>query len=344
MAGVSPSGDLSCIHSFIFPGEGLAGAGAVGVGSAEGPGNPACTENEDGTKTKRITRRVKITLIMKAVGKLSCVLVILIVAIAIFSALLVPGPEPGIPVYRYEVVHSYPHDRSAFTEGLAWDDGTLIESTGLKGNSTIRRVNLTTGEIISVRHLADQYFGEGVTVLGGKTVQLTYDSGIGFISDPDSLEPQRTFNYSTMGWGITWDGQYLVMSDGSSTLYFLDPETYREVRRIEVKALGEPVRNLNELEYVNGEIYANVWPTDRIAIIFPRTGEVTGWIDLAGLLPEEEREQIGGSTIEKYWKQPSLRLADDACLNGIAYDPSGNHLYVTGKLWPRLYEIRIVPE
>jgi len=281
---------------------------------------------------------------MKTVGKLSCVLVVLIVAIATFSALLVPAPEPGIPVYRYEVVYSYPHDRFAFTEGLAWDDGTLIESTGLKGNSTLRRVNLTTGEITTVRHLADQYFGEGVTVLDGKTVQLTYDSGIGFISDPDSLEPQGTFNYTTRGWGLASNGHTLIMSDGSSTLYFIDPETCREVRRIEVKALGVPVTNLNELEYVNGEIYTNVWPTDRIAMISPRTGEVTGWIDLAGLLPEEEREQIGWSTIENYRKQPSLRLADDACLNGIAYDPDGNHLYVTGKLWPRSYEIRVVPE
>jgi glutamine cyclotransferase len=133
------------------------------------------------------------------------------------------------------------------------------------------------------------------------------------------------------------------MSDGSSTLYFLDPETYHEVRRIEVIALEVPVPNLNELEYVNGEVYANVWPTNRIAMISPETGAVTGWIDLSGLLPEEERGQIGWSTIENYRKQSSFRFADDACLNGIAYDPGGNHLYVTGKLWPRLYEIRVVP-
>ena len=279
---------------------------------------------------------------MKTVGKLSCVLVVLIVAIAIFSAMLVPAPEPGIPVYRYEVVHSYPHDRFAFTEGLAWDRGILIESTGLKGNSTLRRVNLTTGEITTVRHLANQYFGEGVTVLDGKTVQITYDSGIGFISDHDSLEPQETFNYTTRGWGLASNGHTLIMSDGSSTLYFIDPETCREVRRIEVKALGVPVTNLNELEYVHGEVYANVWPTDRIAMISQGTGEVTGWIDLSGLLPEEALEQIGWSTIENYRRQPSVRFADDTCLNGIAYDPGGNHLYVTGKLWPRLYEIRVV--
>ena len=280
---------------------------------------------------------------MKTVGKLSYILVVLIIAITFFSALLVPGPEPGIPVYRYEVVHSYPHDRFAFTEGLAWDRGILIESTGLKGDSTLRRVNLTTGEVISVRHLADRYLGEGVTVLGTEAIQLTYDSHAGFINDAVSLEPMGTFNYSTMGWGITWDGKNLIMSDGSSTLYFLDPETYREVRRIDVKAMGEPVTSLNELEYVYGEIYANVWPTNRIARISPGTGEVTGWIDLAGLLPEEEQEQIGWSTIGNYRKQPSLRLVDDACLNGIAYDPGGNHLYVTGKLWPRLYQIRVVP-
>ncbi len=279
---------------------------------------------------------------MKTVGKLSCVLVVLIIAITFFSALLIPGPEPGIPVYTYEVVHSYPHDRFAFTEGLAWDRGILIESTGLKGDSTLRRVNLTTGEVISVRHLADRYFGEGVTVLGTEVIQLTYDSHTGFINDAVSLETMGTFNYSTMGWGITWDGKNLIMSDGSSTLYFLDSETYREVRRIEVNALEVPVTSLNELEYVHGEIYANVWPTDRIAMISPDTGEVTGWIDLSGLLPEGEREQDGRSGIVNYPENPSGHFDKEDCLNGIAYDQDGGRLFVTGKFWPRLYEIRVV--
>jgi glutamine cyclotransferase len=279
---------------------------------------------------------------MKTVGKLSYVLVVLIVAITIFSALLVPGPDPGIPVYTYDVVHSYPHDRFAFTEGLAWDRGILIESTGLKGDSTLRRVNLTTGKVISVRHLADRYFGEGVTVLGTEAIQLTYDSHTGFINDAVSLEPMGTFNYSTMGWGITWDGKNLIMSDGSSTLYFLDPETYREVRRIEVNALEVPVTSLNELEYVHGEIYANVWPTDRIAMISPDTGEVTGWIDLSGLLPEEALEQDGRSGIVNYPENPSGHFDKEDCLNGIAYDQDGGRLFVTGKFWPRLYEIRVV--
>jgi glutamine cyclotransferase len=279
---------------------------------------------------------------MKTEGKLSCVLVVLIVAIAIFSALLVPGPKPGIPAYHYEVVHAYPHDRYAFTEGLAWDEGVLIESTGLWGSSTLRRVNLTPGEVISVRHLDDRYFGEGVTVHGTRIIQLTYDSHTGFINDAVSLESMGTFNYSTMGWGITWDGKNLIMSDGSSTLYFLDPETYREVRRIEVNALEVPVTSLNELEYVHGEIYANVWPTNRIAMISPETGEVTGWIDLSGLLPDEALEQDGRSGIVNYPENPSGHFNKEDCLNGIAYDPGGGRLFVTGKFWPGLYEIQVV--
>jgi glutamine cyclotransferase len=282
---------------------------------------------------------------MKTVGKLSCLLVVLIVAIVTFSALLVPGPGPEheIPVYGYEVVHSYPHDRFAFTEGLAWDGGILIESTGLKGGSTLRQVNLTTGEVIRVRHLADRYFGEGMTVLGTKIIQLTYDSHTGFIDDLGSLEPLGTFNYSTMGWGIAWDGKNLIMSDGSSTLYFLDTETYREVRRIDVTAMGEPVGNLNELEYVHGMVYTNVWPTNRIAIVSPDNGEVTGWIDLSGLLSDEAQEQAGRSGIENYPEHPSAQFDKEECLNGIAYDPDSNRLFVTGKFWPRLYEIRVVP-
>jgi glutamine cyclotransferase len=280
---------------------------------------------------------------MKGAEQLSCVLGVFFLVLAVLAFSGVISLPPGeIPVYRYEVVHSYPHDRFAFTEGLAWDRGILIESTGLKGGSTLRQVNLTTGEIIRVRHLADQYFGEGVTVFGSQTIQLTYDSHVGFIYDPDSLEPLGTFYYSTMGWGIAWDGRYLIMSDGSSTLYFLDPETYREVRRIDVKAMGEPVGNLNELEYVNGVVYANVWPTNRIAMISPETGEVTGWIDLSGLLLDEAQEQAGPSGIENYPEHPSVHFDTEDCLNGIAYDPGGDRLFVTGKFWPELFEIRLV--
>jgi glutamine cyclotransferase len=281
---------------------------------------------------------------MKVVLTLLCILLFTIVALGalVFSEVL-PRSVKEIPVYRYEVVHSYPHDRFAFTEGLAWDRGILIESTGLKGDSTLRQVNLTTGEVIRVRHIADRYFGEGVTVLGTKTIQLTYDSHTGFIDAADSLEPMGSFNYSTMGWGIAWDGRYLVMSDGSSTLYFLDPETFREVRRIDVTAMGEPVGNLNELEYVNGEIYANVWPINRIAMISPGTGEVTGWIDLSGLLSDEAQKQVSSSGIENYPEHTSDHFDKEDCLNGIAYDPEGDRLFVTGKFWPRLYEIRVVP-
>jgi glutamine cyclotransferase len=182
-----------------------------------------------------------------------------------------------------------------------------------------------------------------MTVLGTKIIQLTYDSHTGFIDDLGSLEPLGTFNYSTMGWGIAWDGKNLIMSDGSSTLYFLDTETYREVRRIDVTAMGEPVGNLNELEYVNGEIYANVWPTNRIAMISPGTGEVTGWIDLSGLLSDEAQKQVSSSGIENYPEHTSDHFDKEDCLNGIAYDPEGDRLFVTGKFWPRLYEIRVVP-
>jgi glutamine cyclotransferase len=280
---------------------------------------------------------------MKVTEKLACILGVIAVVLAVLAFSGVISPPPGeIPVYGYEVVHSYPHDPFAFTEGLAWDRGILIESTGLKGGSSIRQVNLTTGEIIRARRLADQYFGEGVTVLGTKVIQLTYDSHVGFIDDPDSLEPRGTFNYSTMGWGIAWDGQYLVMSDGSSTLYFLDSETYREVRRIEVNALEVPVTSLNELEYVHGEIYANVWPTNRIAMISPENGEVTGWIDLSGLLSDEVQEQVGRSGIENYPEHSSGQFDKADCLNGIAYDPGGDRLFVTGKFWPELFEIRLI--
>jgi glutamine cyclotransferase len=281
---------------------------------------------------------------MKVAEQLSFFLGVFFIVLAVVAVSgVISTPRGEIPVYTYDVVHSYPHDRFAFTEGLAWDRGVLIESTGLKGDSTLRRVNLTTGQVIRVRHLADRYFGEGVTVLVTKTIQLTYDSHTGFIDAADSLEPMGSFNYSTMGWGIAWDGRYLVMSDGSSTLYFLDPETYQEVRRIDVTAMGEPVGNLNELEYVKGEVYANVWPTNRIAMISPETGEVRGWIDLSGLLYDQTQEQAGRSGIENYPEHPSGLFDKEDCLNGIAYDPCGDRLFVTGKFWPRLYEIRVVP-
>lgn len=274
----------------------------------------------------------------------SCILAFIITAGLIAFSGCVTRTPTEIPVYRCEVIHTYPHDRFAFTEGLAYSGGMLIESTGLQGNSTLREVNLTSGEILRIRHLPDAVFGEGVTVSGDRIAQLTENSGFGIVYERETMQPLGTFNYSTAGWGIAWDGRNLIMSDGTSFLYFIDSATFRLVRRIGVKAQGVPVNNLNELEYVNGEIYANIFPTDRIARISPQTGEVKGWIDLQGLLPAGDREMIGWSAIESLRENSPIPFEEQACLNGIAYDPGGDRLFVTGKLWPELFEIRLVPE
>ena len=204
-------------------------------------------------------------------------------------------------------------------------DGFLFEGTGLRGRSSLRKVDLTTGTILQLRNLPPRFFGEGVTVYHNKVIQLTWRANLGFVYDKDTFQLLETFHYPTEGWGITHDGKHLIMSDGTSLLYFLHPETFREVGRIEVRDPKGSVSNLNELEYVNGEIYANVWKTDRIARISPQTGEVLGWIDLEGLLrPEEHNRRID-------------------VLNGIAYDENNNRLFVTGKLWPKLFEIKLIP-
>ena len=228
------------------------------------------------------------------------------------------------PVFGYRVIRSYPHDPQAFTQGLVYDDGVLYEGTGLTGQSTIRKVRLETGEVLQLQRLEPQYFGEGIALWSGSLIQLTYQSEIGFVYDRSSFQRTRTFTYTGEGWGLTQDGTRLVMSDGSAQLRFLDPKTFREAGRITVRDGGQPVSRLNELEYVRGEIFANVWNTQRIARIAPATGLVTGWIDLRGLLT------------------PSEAAAVDV-LNGIAYDATANRLFVTGKLWPRLFHIEPVP-
>jgi len=243
-----------------------------------------------------------------------------------------------LPVYTYEIVHTYPHDRTAFTEGLVFSDGAIIEGTGLTGRSTLRKVRPETGEIITLQKLPDEYFGEGVTVSGDTVFQLTEQAGIGFLYDRNALEPMGTFPCPSPGWGLTYDGQHLIASDGSDRLTFIDPASFRPLRQIEVRAGGVPVRNLNELEYIEGEIYANVWPTDRIARISPRTGEVTGWIDLEGILSPSDRKAAGLPEI--VGKEGNFS-SSWTCLNGIAYDPEGKRLFVTGKFWPTLYEIRL---
>ena len=242
------------------------------------------------------------------------------------SLLIFLRPSSGvITIYTYEVVNTYPHDQSAFTEGLVFENGVLYEGTGLWGQSTLRKVELETGNILQMRGLPAQFFGEGVTIYGDNIIQLTWQSNIGFVYDKDNFALLREFDYQTEGWGITHDGERLIMSDGTSTLHLLNPETFQEIGRIEVYDNEGSVTRLNELEYINGRIYANVWLTDRIAIISPQTSRVAGWIDLEGLL---NREKYGGA----------------GELNGIAYDVDNDRLFVTGKLWPKLFEIKLVPK
>lgn len=225
----------------------------------------------------------------------------------------------------YQIVHAYPHDPKAFTQGLVYVDGHLYESTGLNGRSSLRMVDLQTGRILQHHELAAEYFGEGLTNWGSSLVQLTWKAGTAFVYDRFSFALQRTLHYPGEGWGLTQDGKSLIMSDGSPVLRFFDPRTFREIRRLSVvDENGQPVLDLNELEYVRGEIYANVWHTDRIARISPRTGKVLGWIDLSGLI---DKSQLSDT---------------DAVLNGIAYDSRFDRLFVTGKLWPRLFEIKVV--
>lgn len=226
------------------------------------------------------------------------------------------------PVSGYQVVRTYPHDRRAFTQGLAFMDGVLYEGTGMKGESAIRKVKLETGEVLQVRKLEDHYFGEGITLVGDSIVQLTWQAEVGFVYDRKTLERQRSFSYTGEGWGITYDGSRLIMSDGSSTLRMLDPKTFKETGRLPVTDGGNPVDDLNELEFVKGEIYANVWQSERIARISPKTGRVIGWIDLRGLLSPPDAAGVD-------------------VLNGIAYDAQKDRLFVTGKWWPKLFEIRV---
>lgn len=232
---------------------------------------------------------------------------------------------PRAPVQGYEVIRAYPHARDAFTQGLIFLDGYLYESTGLQGASSLRKVELRTGRVLRRHDLDNRHFGEGLTDWGSELIQLTWRSGIGFVYDRETFELRRTFRYAGEGWGLTHDGRHLIKSDGSANLRFLDPATFAVVRVLPVHDGGEPVTQLNELEYVRGEIYANVWMTDRIVRISPDTGQVTGWIDLAGLLRDEDRGQRVGE------------------LNGIAYDAARDRLFVTGKRWPWLYEIRPLP-
>jgi len=229
----------------------------------------------------------------------------------------------GAPVHSYEVIGTYPHGSDDFTQGLDLDGGVLFEGTGLKGSSRLLKTELRTGEVTGELALDPEYFGEGVTVLGNEVFQLTYTSGLGFVYDRDSLELKRTFSYATEGWGLTHDGDRLIMSDGTSNLYFLDPVSGARTGSVGVYDNLGAVADLNELEYVDGSVYANIWHTCVIAIISPSSGEIKGWIDLAGLNPDPEK------------------LVDPYVLNGIAHDDDTGHLLVTGKCWPSIYELAI---
>lgn len=225
------------------------------------------------------------------------------------------------PVHHYRVVHSYPHDRQAFTQGLVYEGGFFYEGTGLHGRSSLRRWEPASGRILKEIGLDPSHFGEGITIFGDRIVQLTWKSRIGFVYDKNSFRLVRTFAYPGEGWGITHDGKRLIMSDGTSILRFLDPQDFRDVATLGVHDQRGPVAGLNELEYVRGAIYANVWPTDRIAVIDPRKGRVKAWIELKGLLGKTDSQGVD-------------------VLNGIAYDARGDHLFVTGKLWPKVFEIQ----
>ena len=226
------------------------------------------------------------------------------------------------PVAGYQIVRSYPHDPQAFTQGLAYHDGFLYEGTGLNGRSSIRKVRLENGEVLQVQPLESRYFGEGIAIVGTRLLQLTWQTQVGFVYDLATFNREEVFNYTGEGWGLTYDGTRLIMSDGTEWLRFLDPATQKEVGRVAVREAGRAVRQINELEMVKGELYANVWGSDRVARISPTTGELLGWIDLKGLLSPRESSGVD-------------------VLNGIAYDAAGDRLFVTGKLWPRVFEIKV---
>lgn len=221
------------------------------------------------------------------------------------------------------MINVFPHDQAAFTQGLAFDGGFLYEGTGLYGRSTLRKVELNTGKVIKLYELPERFFGEGLTIFRDEVIQTTWKSKVIFVYDKRSFRLRKTFPYLMETWGLTHDGSRLILSDGTATLHFLNPRTFRVLDRVEVFDNNGPVSRLNELEYVRGEVFANIWKTDRIARIVPETGRVIAWIDLRGLLGAHNRSEPVD------------------VLNGIAYDPENDRLFVTGKLWPRLFEIAL---
>jgi glutamine cyclotransferase len=228
-----------------------------------------------------------------------------------------------LPVYGYQIVRVYPHDPKAFTQGLQYVDGVFYEGTGQVGQSSIRKVDVETGKVLQQRDVPAPHFGEGITVWKNDLIELTWQTHVAFVYDRKTFEPKKQFRYPGEGWGLTHDGANLIMSDGTSDLRVLDPVTFVEKRRIKVTVAGAPLRELNEVEFVKGEIFANIWQTEYIARISPETGKVAGYIDLRGLL------------------SPADRARTDV-LNGIAYDAEHDRLFVTGKWWPKLFEIKVI--
>lgn len=249
---------------------------------------------------------------------------LLVISAVIFFFLAGFQSHHGLPVYPVTVINTYPHDPDAFTQGLVFKDGFLYEGTGLNGKSSLRKVDLRTGKILQIKQLPSYFFGEGITVFDSNIIQLTYRSRVGFVYDLASFDLIRTFTYPTEGWGLTHNGTQLIMSDGTATLYFLDPATFSIAKRLEVSDENGPVRRLNELEVIQGEIYANIWQTTLIARINPITGKVKDWIDIAGIVPKKNSKQ-----------------QREGVPNGIAYDAQNDRLFVTGKLWPQIFEVRL---
>ena len=263
--------------------------------------------------------------------KKSLTLAVVLIAVILISSILIilnnknNSPISTPTIYTYQVINEYSHDANAFTEGLVFENGYLYESTGsFNSQSTLRRVNLETGNILQQHTLPSQYFAEGITIFNDKIIQLTWQEHIGFIYDQNTFKPTQNFTYQTEGWGLTNDGNRLIMSDGTANLYFLNPKSLLTTNKIIVHDPTGPVDNLNELEYINGKIYANQWKTNNILIINPQNGQITGKIDLAGI------ENITTDN-------------PDFVLNGIAYNPQNNTLLVTGKMWPHLFEVTTTP-
>jgi glutamine cyclotransferase len=248
---------------------------------------------------------------------------IVLLAVAVVCILLFSKNSDTSARWTYKVVNEFDHDPNAFTQGLVYENGFLYEGTGLNGKSELRKVELETGKVLMRHKLSDEFFGEGITIFQDRIILLTYQSRTGFVYDKETFKLLRDFSYSTEGWGLTNDGENLIMSDGTPMLYFLDPETFKQSRKVMVLDRDSPVWGLNELEYIDGQIYANVWPTERIVKIDPETGKVIGWIDMEGILKHRDKP------VDVF--------------NGIAYDAANHRLFVTGKFYPKLYEVKLIP-